>query len=121
MVNGAPLAIISQLYDIVGEIVGETDRDKKIDISKNTWKLTFTSTYCEEVKMEDDHDVNQTEKVGGNTARMKLQMHELEEGSKYLVSATRLDGEGFAYFQTFNRIHDNFMADMRCAEEEKKE
>ena len=61
--------------------------------------------------------------VGKETARMKLQLHEIEKDAKYMVSANRLSGSAFAFFQSFETIRDEFKKDMKDvgAEEEKKE
>ena len=54
---------------------------------------------------------------------MKLQLHEVEKDAKYMVSANRLSGSAFAFFQSFETIRDEFKNDMKDvgAEEEKKE
>ncbi len=43
---------------------------------------------------------------------MKVEMFEIQQGVKYLISATRLGGATFAFDQTWNKLKSEFVEGM---------
>ena len=42
------------------------------------------------------------------TAQVAVEIHEIEEGSKYLVSCTRKAGSNMAFMKTFDSLQQKF-------------
>jgi len=46
------------------------------------------------------------------TALVSVEIHEIEEGSKYLVSCTRKAGSNMAFMKTFDALQQKFSEDI---------
>merc|ERR1712013_934054 len=102
MVNGKPFGIMVLIFDLITDYID----DKRV-VSKHTWKLTFNAKcdeseeykVAEEVeKQEEAIAKNEKETLLEHSALMKIELHVIEKDSRYMVSATRLDGSAFAFF-----------------------
>lgn len=49
-----------------------------------------------------------TEPVVLATAQIAVELHEIEDGSKYLVSFTRKAGSNLAFHNTYDKMHQQF-------------
>ena len=109
------------IYDLIGDYV-----DENVALSKHTWKLTFTGkatetkypTEAEEKAPESEPEGVVREEVKqkpvdpatlmGHTALMKVELHEIEKDARYVVSASRLDGSAFAFYETWDLLTAKF-------------
>jgi len=44
------------------------------------------------------------------SAQVSVELHEIEDGSKYLVSFTRKSGSNIAFQNTYDTLHEQFIA-----------
>jgi len=105
-VNGDPINIIKYLYSLAHSFdnLVRVESDKEpVKISNHTWKLTFKMTYVDEIDQTQETEETENgeevfdQKRPEHITLMKLEMHEVDEGSKYMVSATRLHGSILAF------------------------
>ena len=52
-----------------------------------------------------------------HTALMKVELHEIEKDARYLVSASRLSGSTFAFYETWDLLNKKFNEVMSSVEE----
>ena len=92
---------------LYGIIIEEITNGQEPKISSKTWKLTFKCSYID----EDQEEVveKKREEFGNIEAKMNLELHEIEEGTKYLVSVSLQDGSSLVLFQTFEKIEKTFI------------
>ena len=76
-----------------------------VQVSQNHWKLTFSATWAK--SLEDQTEEEQGTFYGNKqmTAHIQIEMHEYDEPLKYLVSATRLSGNVFAFYKIYEDIY----------------
>ena len=121
LVQGPPFGILCLICDLIGDYV-----DNNVALSKHTWKLTFTGKAMEtKYPAETEEKSSEAEPEGvvreevkqkpvdpetllQHTALMKVELHEIEKDARYMVSATRLDGSAFAFYETWDLLHGKF-------------
>ena len=112
LAKGTPFQIMGVLFDVIAVHLDQ-EKDKP-EVAKNQWKLTFTGTFQEteyinkEETKQEATVIVEKDKLLEQKAIMKVELHEIEKDSKYLVNATRVDGSAFAFFQTFERLHEEY-------------
>ena len=89
--------------------------DSEAVIGKHTWKIKFEGSFIKsEYENKDEATTENTvitekSRLLEQKALMKVELHEIEPEKKYLVSATRVDGSTFAFNQTFDKMHEEFL------------
>lgn len=116
MVNAKSLEVMTALYDLVKA------EDPNATVSNKSWKIKFEGKQMSEPIKEEDFIIEQdpdeetkeepvkvnTEPVVLASAQIAVELHEIEDGSKYLVSFTRKAGSNLAFHNTYDKMHQQF-------------
>jgi len=76
-----------------------------VQVSQNHWKLTFTGTWAKSPQNQTDEEQAKYYGKRQMTAYIQVEMHEYDEPLKYLVSATRLNGNVFAFYKIYEDLY----------------
>ena len=109
-VLGEPLNIMKHLRDILEWY--DEDADKKtLKLSKSAWKVkVVVHSHSQDFNNIHDEDDKKEEKAStdGPCALISAEMHEIEAGSKYLVSLVRKQGDGLVFAKESEKIKEMF-------------
>ena len=123
IVNAKALDIMTGVYEFAQS--EKTDDKEKIVVSPTSWKIKFDGKLWSEpedpIHIDESDPLEESKEVPVEytfekrvvaTAQVCVEIHEIEENSKFLVSCRRKAGSNIAFMKTFDALKEKFSEEM---------
>ena len=111
LVNSDALDIMALLYELIEK------KDQELVVSDTEYKFKFEGKIMQkpmEPDSDDDDDAEEGKVVQEPQVLAKAQidvnLHEVKQGEKYMVSFTRKEGSNIAFRKAYDEVYESFVS-----------